>query len=100
MYMMAIIIILPVCMIDYGSHHALRPCYVATHPSVGGAGIMALCPLCPSWLASLGRPIFPNVSLKLMSFENIIALKNSKKFGFGWITSYVPSPPYTPLYIL
>lgn len=83
MYIMAIIIILPVCMIDYGSHYALRPCYVATLPPVGGAGIMALCPLCPSWLASLGRPIFPNVSLKLMSLRIVIALKNPKKFDFG-----------------
>jgi hypothetical protein len=76
MYKTAIIIILPVCMADYGSHLALRP-------SVVGAGIMALCSLWSLWLACLGCPIFPNVSLKLMSLGIVIALKNPKKFEIG-----------------
>ena len=76
MYKVAIIIILPVCMVDCGSHLAL-------HPPVVDAGIMALCLLWSLWLACLGCPIFPNVSLKLMSLGIVIALKNSKKFEIG-----------------
>lgn len=84
MYIMAIIVILPVCMIDYDGHYVYASGKVMAHPFVyTSLGIMALCSLCLGWRASIGSPIFLNVSLKLMSFENITALKNTKNFDFG-----------------
>lgn len=59
MYMMAIIIILPVCMIDYGSHLVLHPLLRGNTPLHGWRRHYGIMPIMPI-MASLPRlPSFP-----------------------------------------